>query len=111
MRYEDRPMNGHHQPSWDLFGILLDLKHSVGGLETGQELMREQMTAGLDRVHERIDVVHQRIDTHLAKPPPGRPAWSEFLGLSPREAIGLLIVAVAAITGTLSSDMLVALIR
>lgn len=110
MRYDDRPMNGHHQPSFDLFGILLDLKHSVGGLETGQELMREQTMTRLDRLDERIDVVHERIDTHLATPRRERRSWADLTGLSLRETVALAITVVMAVTGTLTSDVLVALL-
>jgi len=110
MRYDDRPTNGHHQPSFDLFGILLDLKHSVGGLEAGQELMREQTMARFDRQDERIDTLHERIDTHLATPKRERRSWFEVTGLSLRETVALAITVGMAVTGTLSSDILVALL-
>jgi len=108
MRYEERQMNGHHQPSFDLVGILLDIKHSIGGVEAGLERTHEQLTTGLHRVHERIDVVHERMDTHLVTPKPERRGWTESLGLSVKELAGLILLALAGLYGTLTPEHITA---
>jgi hypothetical protein len=104
MRYEDRPMNGHHQPNWDLFGILLGLQGSVSRVESALERTHEQVTAGLDRANERIDTVHERIDAHLATPKPERRGWLQSLGLSPKELAGLLLLVGMGLFGTLTPE-------
>lgn len=108
MRYEDRPLNGHHHPSLDLVGILLDIKHSIGGLTVGQEMTREQMTDRFDRQDERIDTLHERIDTHLAAPNPEPRGWASSTGLTPKELAGLILLAAAGLFGTLTPDHITA---
>jgi hypothetical protein len=108
MRHQDDPrrLNGHNSPSWDPFGILLDIQRSIGGLEVGQELTREQMTSRLDRLDERIDIVHERIDTHLAKPKAAeKRGWMSYTGLEMKEFISLVLMALAGL-GMLSPDLL-----
>jgi len=105
MRYDEQPRNGHHDPDWSLFGILLDIKGKMSSVETGLELTREQLTTGLDRVHERIDVVHERMDTHLATPKPEKHGWMSSTGLEPKELVSLILMALVGL-GMLSPDIL-----
>lgn len=108
MRYEDRPMNGHHQPSWDLFGILLNIQGTVSRVEAGLERTHEVATTGLNRANERIDTLHDRIDTHLVTPKPERRGWIESSGLSVKELAGLVLLALAGLYGTLTPEHITA---
>lgn len=109
MRYDEPPaMNGHHEPSWSLFGILLDIKGAVSRVEAGLERTHEVATTGLERTNERIDTLHERIDTHLATPKPERRGWIESLGLSPKELAGLVLLAAAGLFGTLTPEHITA---
>lgn len=107
MRYEERPMNGHHHPNWDLFGIVLGIQGSVSRVEALLERTHDQMTSGLDRAHDRIDTLHDRIDTHLVAPKAEKRGWIASLGLSGvKEAIFLAAVIIAGLTGGLTWDKL-----
>lgn len=115
---DDGHMNGH--PSWpQLFEIMSDTHHKVGGLEKSLGLVVDHVSRGFDRVHQRIDHLHihgnseidnlrDRVTTLEAAPKPERRGWISSTGLSPKELIGLVIIVITSLTGTLSSDVIVA---
>jgi len=118
MRQHESGPNGF--PSWaHLMDIVSQIKIQLGGLQTGQDLTIEHVSRGFDRVHARIDNLHlhgnreirelrDRVSTLEAAPKPGRKTWLERLGISLKELISLLILIAMSLTGTLSSDIIVA---
>lgn len=104
MRYEERPMNGHHQSNWSLVGILLNIEGAVSRVEAKVDRTHELSTNGLKAVNDRVDVVHERIDTHLATPKPEPRGWLQSLGISPKELAGLLLLAAMGLYGTLTPE-------
>jgi hypothetical protein len=118
-QHESGELNGHHISWPQMFGIMSDILHKVGGLQTGQEMTREEVRSGLIRVHERIDNLHLhghqqihhlhgRVTVLEAAPKPERRGWIQSTGLSPRELISLVILVIMSLTGTLTSDVMVA---
>lgn len=106
MRYDDRPMNGHHEQNWSLVGILLNIEGAVSRVEAKVDRTHELSTNGLKALNDRVDVVHERIDTHLAMPPkPERPGLMSYTGLEPKELVSLILMALVGL-GMLSPDIL-----
>jgi len=121
------PMNGH--PSWaQLVGMFASIENRLGGLQVGQNLSIDQhrktdqrLAEGLSRVHERIDALQasgrreltdiQGRVTTLESRAPSKPQLLAWLGLSTREILSLIAIIAMSITGTLSSDMVVAWLR
>jgi hypothetical protein len=104
MRYDEQPRNGHHHPSWDLFGILLGIQGTVSRVEAALERTHEVATTGLDRANERIDTLHERIDTHLATPKTEKRGWISSTGLETKEFVGLVLMALTGL-GMLSPEL------
>lgn len=105
MRYdggeEQTEQNGHPIPG--LIEILLDISGKVGGLQTGQEITLDELRSTRHDMREDVIRLHERIDEI---PRQEREGLLEWLGFSPREAIGLLIAAVMGLAGTLQGNHL-----
>lgn len=104
MRYEGQ-LNGH--PSWNLLEALAGIRQQIGGLEARQEITLEEVRTTRREMREDVVRLHERIDKHVTVRPDRR-GWIERSGMSLKEMIGLAIVVLMSLTGTLSSDIIVA---
>lgn len=114
MQHHDEGRNGY--PSWNLVGIISSIETRLGGLQKGQDLTIEQVRLGFDRVHQRIDSLHLHGNKELDKlhhrvtkiEMRGPQGVAGFMGMSAKELIGWGIIIVMSMSGTLTSDILVA---
>lgn len=116
MMEHDGGRNGY--PSWDrLIEKFGAIERCLGGLQTGQQLTIEQVRLGFDRVHQRIDNLHlhgsrelDRLRDRVTTIEAGQQSstWRDRFGISAKELVGLIVVVAMSVTGTLSSDIVVA---